>query len=426
MTSKLESLPAELADMIIVYLSLSDCQLLRLVSKHLYSLTLTTFTANYFSKRTTTLGTPSLQRLVETSAHPRFSASVTLLDVKLLNLEDYENLLKIDRVGVYPPPKRLPRVPQVKIQDISRECKLLDYMHTHSDPKAVIHPLSRALRGLSNLDTIRIRVNGLTLYGNPYIKAEEKVYQEFLSACFKAVLDAVIRSGIKLRHFTSIKGTSVRPFTKSANLIYPAFNFSFPNLVSLQNAFACLKSLRLSIRTNYNRNARVPGWENGISHFISSAPALEELGLCLQARDSEPWFRAAVMHAVCRTVELPALKLLQLYGCVVDESDLVAFIKTHCLTLRRISLSDTELRAGTWVSVLDHFKQYLNLDYLRLQYLQQNVLPRAIQWGGEVKKSKLIIEAGKHRSQDSMEARLSQAIAGLAAAMEACRVQEEV
>lgn len=425
MLSKMERLPVELVDMVVAYLSLPDRQALRLVSKHLHSLTLTTFTANYFSKRTTTLGVPSLRRLVEASAHPRFSSSVTLLDVRLLNYEDYENLLKIDRVGIYPPPKRLPRVPQVKTQDIAQESRLLEYMRTHHDPKAVVHPLSRALRGLPNLETLRIRVNGLTLYGNPYINAEEKVYQEFLTACFKAVIDAVVRSAVRLQHFTCIKGTAVRPLTKSANLIYPAFSFSFPHLVSLQSAFTCLRSMRLSIRTNYNRTARVPGWEAGVSQFIAAAPALEELALCLQARDSEPWFRAAVMHTVCRSVELPALRLLQLYGCVVDELDLVTFIKAHSSTLRNISISDTELRAGTWLSILGSLKQNLRLDYLRLQYLQQNVLPRAVQWSEDAKKSKLTIDARKSKSQDSMTRQLSWAIATLTTAMEAHRVPEE-
>ncbi|KAF1979323.1 hypothetical protein BU23DRAFT_448037 [Bimuria novae-zelandiae CBS 107.79] len=425
MISSMESLPVELVDAVILYLPLADRQALRLVSKHLYSLTLTTFTTDYFSKRTTTLGSPSLKRLVAASAHSRFSNSVTVLDVKLLNYEDYENLRRIDRVGIYPPPKRLPKVPQVKTQDISLECRLFDYMRNHHDAKAVVHPLSRALKGFPNLDSIRIRVNGLTLYGNPYINADDKVYQDFLSACFKAVLDALVRSGVKLRHFTSIKGTAIRPISKSANLIYPAFAFSFPYLLSLQTAFASLKSLRLSIRTNYNRNARVPGWENGVSQFISAAPALEEFALCLQARDSEPWFRAAVMQSICRSVELPALKILQLYGCVVDELDMTAFFKRHT-ALRHISISDTELRSGTWASIMSLFKQDLDLEYLRFQYLQQSATPRAVQWGEEEKRSKLTIDARKSRHSDFMITKLSQAIATLAAAMEAHKVPEEV
>ncbi|KAJ4304558.1 Protein-lysine N-methyltransferase efm4 [Kalmusia sp. IMI 367209] len=397
MTSAIERLPVELVDMVVVYMSLPECQALRLVSKQLYSLTLATFSTNYFSRRVTTLGAPSLNKLLKASAHPRFSSSVTLLDIKLLNYEDYGNLRKIDRVGIYPPPKRLPKVPQIKTEDISQESRLLDYMRTHRDPKAVIHPLSRALKRFPSLQTVRLRVNGLTLYGNPYINADAEVYQTFVSACFKAVLDAIIRSGIKLREFTLLKGASVRPVSKSANLIYPALNFPFPYLLSLRSAFSSLKSLRLSIRTNYNGNARVPGWENGVSQFISSAPTLEDLTLCLQARDSEPWLRAAIMHSVARSVDLPELRSLQLYGCVLDELDIITLIKTHALTLRRVLISDTDLRTGTWASVLVSFRQALDLGYLRLQYLQQTARPQDFQWDGDDSrnKNKLTIDTAK-------------------------------
>jgi hypothetical protein len=109
----------------------------------------------------------------------------------------------------------------------------------------------------------------------------------------------------------------------------------------------------------------------------------------------------------------------------VDGLDLVTFIKAHGSTLRNISISDTELRAGTWLSILGSLKQNLRLDYLRLQYLQQNVLPRAVQWSEDAKKSKLTIDARKSKSQDSMTRQLSRAIATLTTAMEAHRVPEE-
>ncbi|OAG06460.1 uncharacterized protein CC84DRAFT_1091190 [Paraphaeosphaeria sporulosa] len=428
MQTKIERLPQELIDLIVVHLSLQDRQTLRLVSKQLYALTFTTFSNTYFSRRVTTLGVPSLSRLVKTSAHPNLSSCVSLIDVKLLNYEDYGNLREIDRVGIYPPPKRLQRVPQVRTTtgDISQECKLLDYMHTHRDPKAVIHPLSRALKGFRNVKTIRFRVNGLTLYGNPYISAEEEVYQSFLSACFRAVLDAIIRSGVRLQEFTLVKGHTIRPLSKSANLDYSAFNLPVPFLLSLKSAFASLKSLRLSIRTYHNGNSRIAGWEKGISHVIAAASSLEELTICLQATDSKPWFRAAVIQNICRSLELPMLKSLQLYGCVVDELDLIALIKTHASSLQRLLISDTELRSGTWLSILNIFKEDLDLDLLRLQYLQQNAAPRVIRWfpDGIRNSSKLNIDARKIRDQCWMKERLSQAISSLAATAEEHEISE--
>jgi hypothetical protein len=426
MTSKIERLPQELVDLIVVYLSLEDCQTLRLASKQLCSLTLTTFSSTYFSTRVTTLGVPSLGRLVQTSAHPHFSACVSLLDIKLLNYEDYGNLRQIDRVGIYPPPKRFPKVPQVKFEHVSDECKLLDYMRTHPDPKAVVHPLARALKSLRNIRAIRLRVNGLTLYGNPYINAEDEVYQSFMSSCFRAVLDAILRSGVRLQEFAMIKGNTARPLSKSANLDYSTFNFPVQFLSSLKTAFCALKSLRLSIRTYHNGNSRTAGWENGVSQFIAAASSLEDLTICLQAADAKPWFRAALMHAVCRTVKLPMLKSLQLYGCIVDELDLVDLIKTHASSLRRLLVSDTKLRSGTWLSVMNTFMEDLDLDFLRLQYLQQSATPRVIRWSADDVKntSKLNINARKSRGEDGMKAKLSQAIFSLTAMIEAYEISE--
>ncbi|KAF2449738.1 hypothetical protein P171DRAFT_198969 [Karstenula rhodostoma CBS 690.94] len=426
MTSKIERLPQELVDLIVVHLPLQDRQTLRLASRQLSSLTLTTFSNAYFSRRVTTLGVPSLSRLVQTSAHLHFSGCVSILDVKLLNYEDYGNLREIDRVGIYPPPKRLQRVPQIKIGDVSQECNLLDYMRTHRDPKAVIHPLARALKGFRNVKTIRLRVNGLTLYGNPYISAEDEVYQSFMSACFKAVLDAIIRSGVRLQEFTLIKGSTIRPLSKSANLDYSALNLPSPFLLSLKTAFASLKSLRLSIRTYHNGNSRTAGWENGVPQVIAAASSLEELTICLQASDSKPWFRVAVMHAVCCSVKLPMLKSLQLYGCVVDELDLVSLVKTHASSLQHLLISDAELRSGAWLSVLNTFKDDLDLIYLRLQYLQQNATPRVIRWFANDARSlsKLTIDARKIRDEYWMKERLSHAISSLAATVEELEISE--
>lgn len=428
MPSKIERLPVELIDLIVLHLSLHDRQALRLASKQLCALTLTTFSNDYFSRRATTLGVPSLDRLAQASAHPYFSSCVTLLDIKLLNYEDYGNLQKIDRVGVYPPPKRFPQVAQVKTEDISQECRLFDYMRTHQDPTAVVYPLTRALRGLRNLKTIRLRVNGLTLNATPYIRDAGEVYQTFLTACFRAVLDAIIRSRIRLREFTCIKGNAVRPLSKSANLSHRAFRFPAPYYASLVKAFSALKSLRLSIITYHNENDNTRGsdWEHGISHFITAASSLEDLSLCLQTTDEQPWNRAAVMHLFCRSVEMPKLISLQLYGCVIDELDLVVLVRKHAPTLRRLRISDTGLGMGTWASVLNVFKDDLKLDYLRLQYLGQSVTPQAVRWNTEDMKNsrRLTIDAGKNRENEYMNRKLLQAISFLTATIERHEIDE--
>lgn len=126
MTSLFERLPAEVFDMIAAYLDLSAYQTLRLTSQRLHLLSLSTFTTSYFAKLITTLGSPSLHRLVDVASHGHLSRSVTTLEIRLLNHRDYKDLAKIARIGIFPPPKRFPKVSCVRTQDIVRESTLYD------------------------------------------------------------------------------------------------------------------------------------------------------------------------------------------------------------------------------------------------------------------------------------------------------------
>ncbi|KAF2686151.1 hypothetical protein K458DRAFT_298876 [Lentithecium fluviatile CBS 122367] len=410
MTAPIEQLPVELVDVVVKYIPLSDFQSFRLVSRQIYALTLSTFSSRYFHRRTTTLSAPSLDRLVRLSSCGCLSQSVSLLDVKLLNHDDYRNLQKISRVGLFPPPKRFQQVANIKPRDISQEHALFDYMRANEDPKDLIKSLSQALAHLPQLRAVRLRVNGVTL-GNSRFDDEEEDYQEFFLACFKSVLNAIVKSGIKLHDFSVIKGTNMRPSTKSANLIYPAFDLSFSFLHSLGKTFTSLRNLSLSICTDWNGNARVPGWQNGMSKFISTASGLEELTLCFQARDKEPSFRAAAMHSLATTLELPKLKSLQLYGCVVDEQALSTFARAHAGTIRRLTFIDALLLNGSWGALLGTFRESLSLETIRLSFLQQNAAPRDIWWNGNKKrKSKIIMDTTEKAERRTMNEMLTEAI----------------
>lgn len=410
MPAPMERLPVELLDLVVHCLTLPNYQSLRLVSRQIYALTLSTFSSRYFSKRTTTLSTPSLARLLQVSAS-HLSPSVSLLDIKLLNHEDYQSLYKISRVGIYPPPKRFQQVANIRPQDISREYALFDHMRLNDDPKDVVRSLGHALEQLSQVRTVRLRVNDETLQSNfPGEQDEEEEYSMFVHACFRAIIAAIIRSGAKLHDFSVIKGTKVRPSTKSANLIHPAFKFSFPMFLSLSKAFSSLRSLRLSIRTDYHGNSRVPGWQNGISQFIATASALEELTICFPPTDTEPAFKAAVMQSLASSLDLPKLKIMQLYGSVVDEQALSNFAKVHS-SLRQITLTDVRLLNGSWSAYLRTCRASLNLETLRLAFLQQSEVPRDIWWNrGNRRKSKLVMDTTDNAEQRSMNEMLTEAI----------------
>jgi hypothetical protein len=92
MTSPFERLPAEVFDIIAAYLHLPEYQTVRLSSQRLHLLSLSTFTKKYFTKVITTLGSPSLDRLVHVANHSHLSRLVTTLEIRLLNHRNYKDL----------------------------------------------------------------------------------------------------------------------------------------------------------------------------------------------------------------------------------------------------------------------------------------------------------------------------------------------
>ncbi|PVH98279.1 hypothetical protein DM02DRAFT_52095 [Periconia macrospinosa] len=385
MRAPIECLPLELIDLIVAQFSLSDYQSIRLSSKHLVYLTLSSFCDRFFTRRTTTLASPSLDRLLRVSKCRHLADKVLFLDVKLLNRADYESLQQISRVGIYPPPKRFPRVPHVKLDDIKQEAELFEYMRHSKDPKTVTDKLARALRHLRNLRTVRMRVNGATLSSVP-----SEVYDdhEFLAASFRAVSGALLKSELMIEQLYTSKGTSIRATTKSANLNYSAFILPVP----LTQAFCSLRSLSLSLCTD-SIDSRVPGWERNISRFISAAPALEELVLCTQLNYGMYQWRIAVVRSLARSVRLSNLRNLQLHGFHVSEADMKAFIHAHSHALRNVTIRKCHMQEGTWGSLIASFKG-LDLEYLRMVKLQQESIPKHMYWTphGGGKRNKIVLD----------------------------------
>jgi hypothetical protein len=137
MTSPFESLPAEVFDVIAAHLHLTEYQTLRLSSRQLHLLSLSTFTKKYFAKLITTLGSPSLDRLVNVASNSHLSKFVTTLDIRLLNHCDYKDLTKIARIGIFPPPKRFPKVSGVKSEHLVHESTLYEDVLANKQSKCI-------------------------------------------------------------------------------------------------------------------------------------------------------------------------------------------------------------------------------------------------------------------------------------------------
>ena len=119
---------------------------------------------------------------------------------------------------------------------------------------------------------------------------------------------------------------------------------------------------------------------------------------------------ATVMQSIASSLDLPKLRFLQLYGCVVDEQVFSRFASAHS-TLRQVILTDVRLLNGSWSAVLRTFRESLSLETLRLSFLQQSEVPRSIWWNrSSRRKSKLVLDTTDKAERRTMDDMLMEAI----------------
>ena len=368
MTSPFERLPVEVFDIVAVYLDLPEYQKLRLTSQRLHLLSLSTFTKKYFTKVITTLGSPSLDRLVRVANNGHLAKLVTTLEIRLLNHRDYKDLGKIARVGIFPPPKRFPKVSCVRNEDIVQESTLYDDVLANRQAKCITERLARGLQGLDNLTAIRFRAHQIEPHGWKTIAVPEGD-EVFRSRCLRAVLDAILKTNISLETFIMGKEKG-HTLNKSANVPYPALQLPLEYLQRLRAPLSGLKTLTLSVVAAHNAHHRLSGWENGLSRFISSAPHLTHLTFSLDRKAHISQYGARIMRSLSDSVQLEHLESLHACNTTVHESDLAKLIKTHAGTLQRINLANVCLLTGNWLVLLAACKGAKELQMLRLAHIE--------------------------------------------------------
>lgn len=371
MASPIERLPVEIFEIIASDLDLPTFQHLRLSSRQLHLLSLSIFAKRHFSDLTTTLGSASLDRLVEISKHGYLSSNVARLDIALLTQCDYKRLKNICNVGIFPPPKRFPRVSGVKAAHIPADSTLYDDVFSDRFPKCIVDRLACCLRGFSNLKAIRFRNHHNAYFGTTYMDVH-KDDEQFRSRCFQAVLDTVLKSEVQLEEFSMAKEKGLTALSKHANLPYPAIQPQPRNLQSLQRCFEDLQSLTLSVNSSYNENNRVPGWENGLGQFVVCAPNLKSLVLSLDRHSScVSHYSAAVIHSLALSCQLEMLQKFHLVNCSSHASDLVAFVTAHADTLNELFFRQISLLTGSRLLLWIALKGVRGLRCLRMDYLYE-------------------------------------------------------
>lgn len=368
MTSPFECLPAEVFDIIAAYLDLPGYQTLRLTSQRLHLLSLSTFKKKYFSKIITTLGSPSLDRLLHVANHPHLSPLVTTVEIRLLNHRDYKDLTKIARIGIFPPPKRFPRVSCVRNADIVQEATLYDDVLANRQSKCITDRLARSLSRLEHLTTLRIRAHQPEPLGWKTTPVPEGD-STFRTRCLRAVLDAIALSAPSLTTLTLAKDTGPTP-SKLLNTPYPALQLPIEFLQRLRAPLSSLHSLTLSLVADHNAHHRLPGWENGLARFVSCAPNVTSLTLSLDRKTQVSEYGARIVRSLSDSLFLERLETLQLCNTAAHESDLGKLVKTHALTLRAVGLSNVCLLTGSWGVVFAALKGVQGLERVRLAQLE--------------------------------------------------------
>jgi hypothetical protein len=395
MTSPIERLPAEVFDLIASGLALPAYQELRLASRQLHSLSISPFSKKYFTDVTTTLGSPSLDRLVNISKHGYFRESVVLLDIKVLTHRDYKLLTNIQKVGIYPPPKRFAVVPGIQQKHISGESTLYDDVLGRQYPQCITGRLTKVLECFPNCKKIRFRGHHSEPIGWQSI-AMPFGDQLFRARCFEAVFDAIIASKIQLESLSMAKKKKGISLRKCADLTYPILHYSYSSSPQLQHCFAHLRSLTITTATAYTRaGPRGSGWEKELGLFIACAPNLRKLTLSLDRRGLVSHDSAAIIRSLALSCRLSSLETLHLTNCALQEVDLLQFLTTHAASLTCFHLTHVRLLSWDWESFWVSLQKIPGLRRVHLADLKGPSGRTHIFFGGDQKKSKCVLDVEK-------------------------------
>lgn len=379
MTSPVERLPVEVFEIILSELDLEHYQQLRLCSRQIHSLSFSPFAKKYFSSITTTLGSPSLNRLANVSTHTYFRHAVTQLNVKFLTYRDYKTLMAITRCGIFPPPKRFPAVRGVRPTDVKGESTLFEDLKDPKHAKCITEGLARSLAHFDNIKTVCFRA----LHSEPHgwvLRSMPSSDQIFRQRCFQVLMDAIIQSGVKLEEFVMAKKTRTKPdkVMRGADLECPAFQLHGSAASSLSQAFDRILSLTLSLTSNRENSTLATSGEIYPSQFIACSTNLKHLTLKLDRGNYRSNDSSTVFRHIAKFCQLPALESFNLVNCALHSPDLEQFLTANAYPLCTVSLTSVHALSGTWAAIWKALKRAERLQVLTAARLDSPDSPRSI------------------------------------------------
>jgi hypothetical protein len=369
MSSAIEQLPTELVEFIASYLDATDYGCFRLASQSLQAASFAQFTKRYVARLSISLEPPKLRKFTRLLWRKPLAKAINHLVIDMDDHGEYHLEKTFGEINGQPVPDTVLETEHLKdaiVHALNEKARLYsDIARSDGESTVLVDMLAQTLEKCKKLQGIRFYFNG------HYIAAPPPMYESsvdiFQATCFKITLDAVIKSGINLRYFSTVEDGSL-PEDDCSIIPYTSFLLPIPYLLQLKEAFTELKSICICINIVLRGFARIPGWEHGISQFFSTATNLEHLSLYLATEMSMAITSVAVVRSLTTTTSFHKLRSFRLGGAKFEENDLALFSQNHSASLRELVFADVMLTTGTWKSLLRIFRDVLELERFRLYW----------------------------------------------------------
>ena len=359
--SPFTQLPAELVDLVACHFRAEQFRHFRLTSRWLNQATWQQFKQRYLRTLNVSLERPRFNQFADLANSPELAAAVESLVMKV-DSEVPARLAELKRSldSTYSENEtHAPRVAEFDLKLFEFHKAALELQH----PFATVSDISVALRGCIRLKSVRIAFYESDGYVAPVY--DRGYYLQYHATSFELLLNAIMESDLQL-HSLTMDGSLDPCFTP-----LHVFRFSIPVLLRLNDRFRKLKILSLRIAAHFEGSGplKIPGWENGISQFISTAQALEELSLYIYVGGQS----VPIIRSIGESLFLPKLRSLLLKGCDADECSVSALLERHSQSIRSLTFADMGILDGTWKGLLRTIRDNMELDYWHIDMLWQGL-----------------------------------------------------
>ena len=360
----LYSLPTEMAEAVVDYLSLTDFKQLRLVCSTLHQQSMHQFRERYFQQISLTWSIESFQSLLEVSRHPYFGLAIKHLAID--STPSYAiRLWKLNRQAIETPDHDLENRLNNEEDSLSYEAERMSkyWSETLHDQKDLI----QFFKHVRYLDSVTFAFDGMDRHLGKFARMYCERSRNEMSRPFVTTMAAIAISGV------TVKNVYLHKVRNYGAISIGRLESLSPFLSKFQGAFENLDTLQINLR-----DWRYP--EEGFEPLTGTVPkapfVVRFLSKCVNIRRFEvscfsslenDMFSELAKHCKFPRMEYCRLELFRIFSM----EDLPNFLIGSKSSLRTLSLSHFVLRdeSATWADLLRRLASDLNLETLELKSL---------------------------------------------------------